>query len=320
MRQVIKNSPSPGAQRLSFTPEEFAAAYLKGDLPEHMIDELIMTGYCVMDWIQANVPQAALDHGIIAQVPLDEDEEPEPLWYGMSFNLGLFKLVATAAAEELMRYKPWQDYVVDALPGSDPNSQNIRLLKTLLDDFVSRSICLRALFDTDCAQETLVDSPLFMAMVCESGLGAHSLSEAIRTNTLVQLSFRLFEDRIKSGHRSEARKILKVPILNHHIPRMIKTLEEAKDTAAKDFVNSLPTVAVDSISKEDMRCALCWCDFDEPAVEGTDNTPVVAPCGSACPHRFGRDCMVNIVKSASLILCPLCRQPLGFEMPECPFD
>jgi hypothetical protein len=73
------------------------------------------------------------------------------------------------------------------------------------------------------------------------------------------------------------------------------------------FVDSLPVVDVATILPGDMRCAHCWCDFDEANGEGRDNTPVRAPY----PHGylFGKNCLKGIMFSMGLkMLCPVCRQ------------
>jgi hypothetical protein len=78
------------------------------------------------------------------------------------------------------------------------------------------------------------------------------------------------------------------------------------------FVDSLPTVDLATISREDMRCPHCWADFDE-VVEGYSNEPKRVPY---CGKRFGKDCFIEAIKGAGII-CPLCRQdwPLRASAP-----
>jgi hypothetical protein len=79
------------------------------------------------------------------------------------------------------------------------------------------------------------------------------------------------------------------------------------------FVDSLPTVDLTTIPREDMRCPHCWADFDGK-VEGYSNEPKRVPW---CGKRFGKDCFIKAIKGACLI-CPLCRQnwPLPASAPQ----
>jgi hypothetical protein len=79
------------------------------------------------------------------------------------------------------------------------------------------------------------------------------------------------------------------------------------------FVDSLLTVDLATIPREDMRCPHCWADFDGK-VEGYSNEPKRVPW---CGKRFDKDCLIKAIKGACLI-CPLCRQnwPLPASAPQ----
>jgi hypothetical protein len=73
--------------------------------------------------------------------------------------------------------------------------------------------------------------------------------------------------------------------------------------AAVAFVESLPTVELSTIPREDMRCPHCWADFDEE-VEGYNNEPKRVPC---CGSRFGKDCLIQSIEGTGM-RCPKCRR------------
>lgn len=103
---------------------------------------------------------------------------------------------------------------------------------------------------------------------------------------------------------------------------------------AKTFVDNLEIISLTNISKNFMRCPICWLDFgttieDDPAyschlnpdispIEATslgliqavpfsapDNDPVKTRCG----HLFGKDCLEKVVREGER-RCPLYRQDL----------
>ncbi|KAJ4363565.1 hypothetical protein N0V83_009861 [Neocucurbitaria cava] len=75
------------------------------------------------------------------------------------------------------------------------------------------------------------------------------------------------------------------------------------------FVNSLPDLDIQTIPRQDLRCPLCWADFDE-VVDGYNNKPKRAPC---CGKWFGTDCLVESLEGTGP-LCPLCRQAMPEAM------
>jgi len=62
------------------------------------------------------------------------------------------------------------------------------------------------------------------------------------------------------------------------------------DEEAFDFVSALDTVDLASIAPDDMKCAICWDDFDDVIDRGIDTTPVRTPC---CRRIFMKDCLVE---------------------------
>jgi hypothetical protein len=317
-----------GKDGLSFTPEEFATAVRKGKERKvaKMIDELISTGYCVLDWIQANAANSDLGYGIaydgvahismMSQVPAIEDNEPDRHWFGMSFSREFFMNTAGAAGEELMQYAPYEEHVLDPVPGSRDNSQNMRQLAILLDEFTNRGIEVAKYLDEIAMLEEVRWSPLLIAMF-DFDNGGILLRDAIRKDRLAQLIFLLLRVCGESpAPEVEAlgEHILRVPTLRHHTALLLQQVTTGFHAAVSSFVDSLPAVEISTIPQDELRCPYCWGSFDEAPdlEEETDNMPVVAPCGSACPHRFGRSCLVEILKSSVKPLCPLCRQALEF--------
>ncbi|KAF2821294.1 hypothetical protein CC86DRAFT_410994 [Ophiobolus disseminans] len=81
---------------------------------------------------------------------------------------------------------------------------------------------------------------------------------------------------------------------------------EMDEEEADDFVSALDTVALTSILPEDMRCPICWDDFDEKADRGIDNTPVRTPC---CKKLFMKGCRTEALVGDD-VRCPMCRQDI----------
>jgi hypothetical protein len=68
------------------------------------------------------------------------------------------------------------------------------------------------------------------------------------------------------------------------------------------FVDSLPTIEISTIPKDELRCPLCWGDFDaQDGCEGGDVKQV-----QCCNKRFGRACLIEAIESSTL--CPNCRR------------
>lgn len=287
---------------------------------------MISNGYCVLGWIEANAEDGDLgigpDPSIISQVPAVEDNEPDRHWYGMSFSREFFLNTTATAGEDLMQYTPLQEHAVDPVPGSRSNSQNMRQLATLIDEFTVHGLEVTNYLDEMVMTQDLRNSPLFIAMF-DFHNGGVLLRDAIRKNELAQLMFSLLRCCSESSVPEPTAlgdHILAVPVLRHHTTLIMDQVTAGFRAAVSSFVNSLPVVDISTIPKEDMTCPFCWTAFDgtpDPE-EGTDSTPLVAPCGNMCPYRFGRSCLVDILLSSPEPLCPLCRQPL--EMPMLTYD
>lgn len=73
-----------------------------------------------------------------------------------------------------------------------------------------------------------------------------------------------------------------------------------------DFISALAVVDIADIPRDSMRCAHCWCDYDEEGLE-VDATPVKTPCG----HIYMRGCLLEALAGASMpVLRPVCRQDM----------
>jgi hypothetical protein len=73
---------------------------------------------------------------------------------------------------------------------------------------------------------------------------------------------------------------------------------------AFSFAATLGIVEISEISRDDMRCSLCWNDFDEVTL-GIEHIPVKTPCG----HLFGKKCLVDALHCDNT-RCPMCRRHL----------
>jgi len=78
------------------------------------------------------------------------------------------------------------------------------------------------------------------------------------------------------------------------------------DEEAFEFVSALDTVDLASIAPDDMKCAVCWDDFDDVMDRGIDTTPVRTPC---CRQIFMKDCLVEALVGDD-VRCPMCRQDI----------
>jgi hypothetical protein len=76
--------------------------------------------------------------------------------------------------------------------------------------------------------------------------------------------------------------------------------------SASDIVGAFERIDVASLAPEDMRCAICYSNFDDIVLgpEGlpVDDSPVKTPC---CGQVFGRNCFVESLLSDCR--CPMCR-------------
>lgn len=193
---------------LSFAPGDFVKAVRQGrnGKVDKMIDELILNGHCVLDWIQANVEGSNLGYhptkrSIISQVPAIEDDEPNRHLYGMSFSCKYLCDTIFAAGEELLQYTPHEEHVLDRIPGSRSDSQAIRQLAILLDEFVARGLTANEYMDHISVTVELRFSPLFIAMFDVQD-GAIILRNAIRKDGIAGLMFtllRIFDESQEPG-------------------------------------------------------------------------------------------------------------------------
>lgn len=324
-----KSSP----HSLSFTPEEFAMAVEddRESKVDKMIDELIRKGSCVMNWVQANLPDQYLGCGktsdgvsyrsVISQVPAIEDSEPNRHWFGMSFSRDFFMNTLEAATDELMGYTDWKEDGIEPLPGNR-SSQNIRQLAILLHELSMYGLTIGDYLEDIGIPSSARHSPFFILMH-DLADGIEVLKEAIRADELIQVSFSGYMALRSSpleGARELMEHIIAPLILRHHISHLHAAHMARIEARVQAFINDLPAVDISTIPEADMKCPFCWAPFEEAPGEDEDNTPVVAPCGSTCPHRFGRDCLADIIKSSlessSKALCPLCRQEM--DIPEFP--
>jgi hypothetical protein len=84
---------------------------------------------------------------------------------------------------------------------------------------------------------------------------------------------------------------------------------------AADIVDHFKRPEVESISLENIQCPICFIDFNEPAPDEINNTPVRAPC---CNQIFGRGCYIKALEGDKR--CPMCRTGFEIEITTAPVD
>ncbi|KAF2819447.1 hypothetical protein CC86DRAFT_460547 [Ophiobolus disseminans] len=274
---------------------------LRSQLGETTSNELSFTAHDLVTAYYAKDTYWALEAGIIIQARLVEDNEPEESWFGMPFTFYAFRNVAHEAAQELLQTRPNPlaqkhsdgiEYLPPLVgPGSPPGPEyeTLKMFGDMLNEMNQRSVSATVYMDSLHITRGFANSPLCITLT-EVGDSTILLAGAIRVGKVIQLLYNVFVP-IDSSDPTQGLLFMDVPVLAPHFRRMLDEEKAVKRAAAVSFVNALPAVDISTIPQEGLRCAFCWSDFEErleDSAEDTDNTPVVAPCDSNQPHRFGR--------------------------------
>jgi hypothetical protein len=274
---------------------------------------MIKAGISPLGWAQANMPEVMLKGSFITRVPPDEDEEPNLNYNGMSFSHHAFLAILKLATSELRQAIPSAHPTVDR-PIPDRYALPCRScvamyrLADMLDEMHDAGISPHQYV----AQTTMLLSlsPTSPFMVCmQLSAELPELRKAIRDHWVVLYMMKCLERVWKHvddpANHPLVHLFVQIPILSE--PIWFAHVRPIIIQCKRDFVRSLPEIDITTISKADMRCPHCWCDFDEEDGDGQKDGPVHAPCPFG--HVYGRSCLLTLMlHMEQTMLCPLCRQ------------